>query len=217
MSWYRTLSPGEHLRLEFATLLAQEMFEAAPLAQNLGRFRENQSLQEIGVVLEQGGFIEYGADGNLYFHPSRNPMTYLDGHENPILIVQEVTDRPPTRTEIRKALDQACAAIEKDNLAGHISGLLRHPIINDGIKAVEHTSDGDAEGMQRAFAMFMGPSAYLTFVAETEFEPTTRYPLLRRGIQGMFQGLVVTVTQKCGPGQIYIVGDDGTTAVINSD
>lgn len=218
MSWFQTLSPGERLRLEFATLVSQEMYESsATLAQTLGRFRESQALQEIGLVLEQGGFVEYGADGNLYLNTPRHPMTYLEGVKNPMLVVKEVTVRPPTVSEIRRAQKEASEAIENDSLVGHISGLLRPPIINDGIKAVEDISDQDGEGMQRAFALFMSPNDYLTFVAETEFEPTHRFPLLRQGIQGMHQGLVVCLTRKCGPGQIYVVGNDGRTAVINSN
>lgn len=209
MLWYRTLSPGERLRLEFATLIAQELYEhPARLAQTLGRFRENQALQEIGMVLEQGGHVEYGADGNLYLHTNRNPMTYLDKIENPMLVVKEIEERPPTPSEIRRAEQQASAGIENDNIEAHISGLLRPPIINDGVKAVENEA-------VKAFALFMSANDYLTFVAETEFEPTTRYPLLRRGIQGMHQGMVVCLSRKCGPGQIYVVADNGAVAVIN--
>lgn len=208
--WYRTLSPGERLRLEFATLLAQELYEPSSLAKTLGRFRENNALQEIGQILEKAGYIEYATDGYLYIHTPKNPISYLEKKDT-ILVVSEVQNLPTTKSAIKQAENQAFDAFENDEIVAHISGLLRPPIIQDAFRAVEE------DGMQTAFAMFMSPKDYLTFLSETEFEPTTRFPLLRHGIFGEFEGIAVVVSERFGPSQIVVVADDGTTAVVNSD
>lgn len=219
MSWYLTNVPKQ-IALEYATLLAQEQFESVSLASSLGRFRQVPQLAEIAKVncereygLDGRLYIRCRRDPLSYLKlrdaaelgasvtSGPTPDDELVEWANFKLEVLPF-ENPPVPSQFSLVRKGARGDVEGGHVIKEISGLLRGELLDDAWRAIEDKKD-------KVVCLFLPPQTYLQFLAEVDsasvtdlldnlleadeegFIPTSDFPMLKRGIQGAYNGAAV--------------------------
>ena len=210
MPWFRTRVPKNPAR-KYTSLLAQGLYEPAPLALSLGRHREvGPKLVEVGKVLEQVGtsYVSLGLDGWLYLCSPRHPGTIIEEIE-----VEEV-DNPPLVSHLESVLEKA----KQDQPVKHISGLLRDDLFQEAWETLAPEGAKEGDPLTNVHAVFMSPKNFLPFLSECEdFIWHSEYPDLHYGVQGTMWKAVVVVTRDAQYSEIYVVSKDGRVVIVNAD
>lgn len=210
MPWFRTRVPKNPAR-KYTSLLAQGLYEPAPLALSLGRLGEvGPKLVEVGKVLDEVGtaYVSLGLDGWLYLCSPRHPGTVVDGIE-----VEEV-ENPPLVSHLESVLEKA----KQEQPVKHISGLLRDELFEEAWQALPLKGAEDGDPLTNVHAIFMSPKNFLPFLSECDdFTWHSEYPDLHYGVQGTMWGAAVVVTRDTTYSEIYVVGKDGKVVIINAD